>query len=959
MIMFSSRRRARIDDSDGGFVLMYVMLISLIVMVGITTVVATTSAGLTTARTSQNKQSATAAAQAGVQDALSYFKATPSSTCATTASVADTTPCATGTDARTGVFPTGSGQAFSWSAYRIGNATVRVKSTGTAGSTNQLITADFSISSSAGLAYEYFSAYEALNPSAAASLGAAHTVAIDCNSIRNSFTNSGGTWKSGSCPSTATWNAATGTDNCGKLWYDSSSYDGASSSGRSNTFGASNAGNYSEWSQATSTPSGVTTTGSCEVPFTQGMSFDGPVYTMDAPLISNGSGNGRGPSFGGTFNTGWSSSANPAPGATLYRTDPTVGGTVTANAPTYATAPSALATEFTQSTPAFSPSVPASACIFYGPTRVLLNGDGTATVTSPLTSASNSAETLSSDSTCYSSPTSVTGQWTVNYGSAGGHVIYVKNLGSANNYQPTGQKSPIAASSSSSPPSNAAASSSVFYVSGASTSSTVGPDQGGTAVASDSGCGTTAYDPNSASPNQTCAWSEVHTTNGVPDQPGWTLHTSDSTNGCGVGRTANDQHNFDCETNGNQTSGSTVNTLYGTLRDSKLMNNGSFLGQCGSRTSNGQQTYLVSDIETCVESNIKQMDNNATSFQYVATPTVLGTTTGTTQAVSGTCSTTGTGPLNSDSLFSNQSGGTPVETQTKQVVRYDVFRQVKSGSNWVTPGTPQFSFTVTLTTWPVTCPGAVSYFPNVYDVTQYRTGSGGANGSDGPGDVYVEGTNKGPLALLADGDEWVTGPITTASGSTNATVLDALGSVQVYHPVACAVAAGSNGQTLMSSTSAGWCPNDVTGLYTGSLQSNGTLKAPHQSLQYCNMTTGQSGNNGNQNCNQISLTTGTSWGSSLEIDASLVAQGGSFGLSNYNRGLTMNDVNVYGGIFERYHGPFEQEWDVQSGQNTRAYAGSHLSLHYADMQNKVSYIPTAASVGSTTWKLISVSSGGS
>ena len=327
MIRFVSRRRSQPQD-DGGFALMYVMLISLIVMVGVTTVVATTSFGLTTARSSQNKQSATAAAQAGIQDALSYFKATPSSTCATTTSTPDTSPCATGTDSRTGVLPASSGEAFSWSAYRLGNSTVRVKATGTAGGTSQPLTADFSIASSAGLKYEYFSAFESQGGTATASLGAAHTVAIDCNNLQNSFTNSGGVWKSGSCPSTATWNAATGTANCSKLWYDSSTYNGTSSGGRDTIYGDANAKAYTEWTQSTSTPSGVSTTGSCEVPFTQGMTFDGPIYTMDAPLISNGSYNGSGPTFGGAVNTGWSSSSNPAPTSTYYRTDPTVGGSV-------------------------------------------------------------------------------------------------------------------------------------------------------------------------------------------------------------------------------------------------------------------------------------------------------------------------------------------------------------------------------------------------------------------------------------------------------------------------------------------------------------------------------------------------------------------------------------------------------------------------------------------------------
>src|SRR5699024_10276974 len=105
---------------------------------------------------------------------------------------------------------------------------------------------------------------------------------------------------------------------------------------------------------------------------------------------------------------------------------------------------------------------------------------------------------------------------------------------------------------------------------------------------------------------------------------------------------------------------------------------------------------------------------------------------------------------------------------------------------------PQFQVRITQTAYSDLVAGSptVSYFPRMDDVTQYTTGTDGANGDNGPGDVYIQSAVDddgdavpftGQLAVLADNDVIVTGSIKRAS-SSDAMLIDALGDVRIYHP---------------------------------------------------------------------------------------------------------------------------------------------------------------------------------
>jgi hypothetical protein len=221
------------------------------------------------------------------------------------------------------------------------------------------------------------------------------------------------------------------------------------------------------------------------------------------------------------------------------------------------------------------------------------------------------------------------------------------------------------------------------------------------------------------------------------------------------------------------------------------------------------------------------------------------------------------------------------------------------------------------------------------DTTQYTIGT---NTSNGPGDVYVQGNNSGStngLSILADNDAIVTGNITTSDNSSMD--IDALGNIHIYHPVSCLDTTAAD----INATSAGFCPNDITGLYTGGLATSSGLSATHPALQYTNMTSAIS-----------------------TIDAGLVAQGGatnsggSILSENVDRGATLGTLTVNGGLYQVHRGALGVQWEIQSGFSTRATSGYSLSLNYTSELSSP-YIP-AFSGGSTSryWNVVSVSLGG-
>jgi hypothetical protein len=310
--------------------------------------------------------------------------------------------------------------------------------------------------------------------------------------------------------------------------------------------------------------------------------------------------------------------------------------------------------------------------------------------------------------------------------------------------------------------------------------------------------------------------------------------------------------------------------------------------------------------------------------------------------------------MTADSIFAS-TGAAAQEAATKTPIALTVSRQTYGcvnasgtiigallGCTLGSPGwgnsTPQFSVTVTQSKWAITTPaGGASYFPDVNDVTQYNAGSGGATATNAPGDLYVEGPNQGKLSLIAANDVVVTGDITNTSATASNDAVDIVAgqNVRNYHPVTCADQTAAD----INATDAGWCPNDISGLYRGVLESNGVLDATHPAKQYTNLTTG----------------------TARRIDAAMFALSGSFLTDNYNRGVALGTLTVNGGLYQSHRGANGVQWEFQTYDTKRATSGYSLQYHYVDLQHSgLPYAPPATG-GSTArvWTVVSVSAGAS
>jgi hypothetical protein len=268
----------------------------------------------------------------------------------------------------------------------------------------------------------------------------------------------------------------------------------------------------------------------------------------------------------------------------------------------------------------------------------------------------------------------------------------------------------------------------------------------------------------------------------------------------------------------------------------------------------------------------------------------------------------------------------------------------------------QFKVTETVgtTTTTTSTTQATSSFPVNGDVTPYGMAT---DANDAPGDLYVEGSTPSSLALVAQDDVVITNSLSASNPPSNAVEVVAQNNVRVYHPVGCTSTDGG----LLAATTAGFCPNDVTGLYSGVLA---TAARPDQ--QYANLAADQK--------NGAPLT-------DLAIHAAVFALGnastncpeptggggfcgGEFTTDNYNRGDGLGTLTVTGGVYMAHHGPVGQEWEVSdtSGQTSRPYSGYHLTLQYQDLTAAITAITANAvvpltEVSSSVWRIVSISQG--
>ncbi|MHA3703647.1 hypothetical protein ACXR2U_15835 [Jatrophihabitans sp. YIM 134969] len=857
---------------DDGFAMVFVLMVISMVTVAVAGVLTVTTPDISRTRQDQDGTGAGAAARAAVDDFIAYVSGID--TCRSTTRV-----CAQAKGAASGtkVLDPTSGATISWTtdSALTPEGYVRVHATGRYGRATRTLDADIALAPSI-LSYGYYSDYESQSSDALNSIYRAHKVRLDTS----------GTWQyaSASAASTVTWATPANTATCDRHWWQDPSTSPVTP-GRP----ASNA--FTVGYSVDTTGRSSSFSGGCDIIFATGMTLNGPVYTRDAVFV-DGTG-GSGPLFQAPVITGWGYAGRTTPAypkinnvSVPWRNQNN--GTLSASpykpkkADFDLQLPQGIGTE----------GLSANACVYTGPTRVKLNGNGTATITSPRTTT----KAAGADPACYPSVvgTGITA-WPIAYGTVGGGTILVRNIGTepTAGWPTTGQKSSTTPS----------ASTSTFW-----NTATAGTASNGTSAATDT-CSASPY--YSAAVNAACAWSEVPAATSTTG--GWTTYTSGGA--CGSVQPA-DQKLFECEYSAKVGGTQTYSTFRTATRNALA---GSTCATATSTTASRQQ---------CLVDLLKaQLPSDTTARRYVVTPSTGTAVAGTTRAMT----VTPAYPMAGDPLFANGPAGPGTESGTLTPVTLTVTRQASTngGGTW-SAAVPQFTVTVTSTTWAVATPAsATSYFPSVSDVTQYA----GSTGSSVAGDLYVEGTNKGKLSLLADNDVVVTNNLVNTSDTiTNDAVNIVAGQyVRNFHPVSCV----STNSTSLAATDAGFCPNDVTGLGTPGGGSNGNFGSNHPASQYTNLQA-----------------TG-----SRTIQAAVFALNGSLTSDNYNRGAWMGNLLIKGGVYQGHRGVNGTQ--LANNDGTVARSGYLLSYNYVDLrQSNLPYEPTTRVKSGRVWSVVSVSGNG-
>ena len=234
---------------------------------------------------------------------------------------------------------------------------------------------------------------------------------------------------------------------------------------------------------------------------------------------------------------------------------------------------------------------------------------------------------------------------------------------------------------------------------------------------------------------------------------------------------------------------------------------------------------------------------------------------------------------------------------------------------------------------------AKTYTDPTNDITQYYNGYG---------DAYVEGTLKGSMTIVAEHDIVATNDIiynnTNLNTTTDGLALVADHDVRIYRPMTC------TDDGTAGVTTAGFCPDDLTGVYTTPLQ--WPLPTNYPALKY------------QPDSAPSMTTTGTG-----VLDATVFALRGCFMMDNFYRGNIGYGVTVDGGLYQYHRGPTSLPYQGRpfQGSNTKM-PGVTLTYQYDNMRAgqtdngglRVPWIPTPQDrpSGSTrTWNVIAISTG--
>ena len=958
-------RRAR-ADGDSGFMLIYVLVIGTLMTIMVASTLMVSSSAILPSVRSAYSQAADAAAQGGLQAFIAYVDANCGGANSSVAT------CTLGTNDSTvvnipldGTASAAYSATYDWRAEKDpSNRYFRVASTGTVTlgglTSTKTVVGDVVGGSSLNiLNYGIVTGFESQSSSTVLSDWPRRTIAFDQSAIDAATVPIKGgqiVW-SGASPGTA----------AGKVAVCNATFD--AKGGRSTNLPKNAPNPYVDWTENGLAGNNYTNYQPCQTSWgtltkvlapANPANGPGGYYSNDALLLSNSYPGGTGPLFNQPVSTNWSYTTADAgicgtASGQNYRSfflqcagyPVEVGGSP---APTslYRNVQSGQGPQI----PAGTPVLPANTtCLYSGPTRIVFSGD-TATVTSPQTT-STFAVTSGSPAQCYAGATGAgMAGATVNFASPIAiHAIEANTDGTAPNTTPA-----IAHGSSGWPVTGqvlgnvASTSNSVFYMTNGSTGTTTSSAY--TATATDAGYTPAVGDIPSTKPDG--AWT-----------PQWPSY---SNGGCPV-TSAIDLKFVNCNV-----TYSPYPNAYNWIKAG--VNAALAANPSNYTTAAALQTLInsyVSQGNSADAANSTPTNSNSTSHRWQVS-VAQGNGGGCTQStgVAGTPTDTPVPAPSTDPFFANTNGTSHAAPSTDttcftatvtEQIGQTVLGLVKSwgdggllGLGLVAGSTiPQFKVTVTVknTTTTTTSTQATSTFPSMSDVTQYQMGQSGTFGASGPGDLYVEGNAGHTMAVIAQNDVTVTNNLGTTDPTTSALEVVAQNSVRVYHPVSCRI----TDPTLISETSPGFCPDDLTGLYTGVAA---TGFRPDQ--QYVNMRGDLAG-----------LTIHGAVFALGNAPAHITCPqppdggglcGGEFTTDNYGRGAPLGYVTEIGTIAMGHHAPVGQEWDISdtSGQSSRPYSGYELAQQYQNLQVIFAATPDVAgvlntdTVTSSHWHIVSVSS---
>jgi hypothetical protein len=978
----AARSRVRVvhDGTEAGFVMIYVLMITTIVtvLVGATSVVAATSV-IPAVRSGLN-QAAYAAAQGGLASFVSYADRN----CVDAHSAVATCTLPTNTLFDVPIYSqsgtNGYSASYTWQADKdsLGRYfRVRASGTVTQGglSVKKTLVADVAGGASNNLLdYGVVTGFETQSPDLVFANFPRRTIAIDSSAVAAA----GVPVKGGKI----TWSGASPGVAAGKLAVCNSTYSGQN--GRSTNLPPGAPNHYVDWSEDGLQGNNYTNYQPCQTSFGHLTKLLAPInpadgvggyFSKDALLLSNSFPGGTGPLF-------------DQPVTTLYQYTPADGpcGTIGQNyrpfnllcdgfpvdvggspAPTskygiqYGTGPNL---------PTNNPEISATACVYNGPTRVKLNTDGTATVSSPQTTQTwVNANAATRPAQCYAgangvgmsaAPISLTTPSTI-------RMIYVQNDGDP-------------------PPTTPA------QAHGSSGWNTTGQKLGDTASSVNSVFSMTSGTPSNSTIAYTATSADAPYSPATGDNPstkadgGWTPQWTSFSTGtnCDTSTTLTDLKFFDCYLNSGGTPAGTYPAFKATVQAALAANPGSYT------TAAALQTYLQGLLSAGNSSDgasaAPSIPDNRSHRWKVAVASAASATDGCSPAT-GTPATTNTavGAPSTDPFFVNTDGSSAVTvktdttcftaTVTLQVgtcnvalvlgVCVNVGNYVWGNSVPLGGGQSiaQFksTFTVRKTTTGAVNVAGTSSFPSMADVTQYQMGENGTFDDSGPGDLYVEGTAPNSLALIAQNDVVVTGSLSPTDTVNQALLAIALGDFRIYHPVKCLVTLA----TAIAATDPGFCPNDITGLYNRVLADGAR---PDQ--QYTNLR---------PDLHDLSIH-GALFALGIPQSTVTCPQppqgggvcGGEFTADNYSRGDSvgtdpLGTLLIVGTIAMAHHGAVGEEWEIPDavGQTSRPYSGYQLSVQYQNLKNAVITLNqqsgvTGLQTTSTTsslWHVVSVSTG--